>query len=60
MLIALIILAWLLINTWIMLAILIAQGCLIEGEEVFYVALGAVFSPLVLLLLEFIFAKLHK
>ena len=60
MTIALIILAWLLVNTWIMLAILIKQGCIIEGEEVFYIALGAVFSPLILVLLEFIFTKLHK
>jgi hypothetical protein len=60
MLIALIILGWLLINTWIMLAILVAQGCIIEGEEIFYIALGAVLSPLVLALIELILDKLNK
>ena len=60
MLIALIILAWLLVNSWIMLLILVNSGCIIENEELCYIAIGAVLSPLYLLVVAFVRHLLDK
>lgn len=61
MVIAIIILAWLLVNTWATLIICQADGSQVDGwSELADLVLVAVISPWVLLLIKVIYKKIKK
>ena len=61
MIITIIILAWLLVNTWATLIICQADGSQVDGwSELAVLALVAVVSPWVFLLIKIIYKKIKK